>query len=450
MLGYDDTLITGMSYGKNFIGEYLYHSIPISGHGASMMYGYSYSKSTPQKDFEVYALKSEAQNTTFSVHQDIYNKDAYLGEVSVGFDAKDKVTYYEKGTGTLNRDRLRPFNIAGNFTIPGKGSVTSINAELDQGVNWLGASQRNNPLASRQGATPDYTKFTFGLQNRTSLPFDLQQSLRLRTQMASQKLFSQEQYGLGGIDTVRGYPPSDYLADKMALFNAEMLSPLFFLPKDLKLPYAEKPLKEEITGLVFLDYGYGELKGYPKPRKLASIGAGLRMSLYNQVFLRLEWGIPIKFLGGQPALTEGSTKGRFHISLNVEDKIPEEVARIMAEIRKEKMQKEAQAIIDAALDVPGSPIRKKLMGYLSLADRFYKEGNLNESRRDYALAINMGKSLENQAQEYINGCAAHYDALDKKNEEAAALYRSGKIEEAKKLWEDIKNEARPRPLEFAF
>ena len=122
----------------------------------------------------------------------------------------------------------------------------------------------------------------------------------------------------------------------------------------------------------------------------------------------------------------------------------------MAEIRKEKMQKEAQAIIDAALDAPGSPIRKKLMGYLSLADRFYKEGNLYESRRDYALAINMGKSLENQAQEYINGCAAHYDALDKKNEEAAALYRSGKIEEAKKLWEDIKNEARPRPLEFAF
>jgi hemolysin activation/secretion protein len=450
MLGLDDTLITGMSYGKNFIGEYIYHSIPISGHGASMMYGYSYSKSTPQKDFDVYAMKSESENTTFSVHQDIYKKDNYIGEVSVGFDAKDKTTWYKRGQGTLNRDRLRPINITGNFIIRSKGSSTSINAELDQGINWLGASKRNNPLASRQGATPDYTKFIFGLQNRTNLPFELQQSFRFRTQLASQKLFSQEQYGLGGIDTVRGYPPSDYLADKMVLVNAEMLSPLFFLPKDFKLPYDSRPLRDEITGLVFLDYGYGELRGNPKPRKLASFGAGLRMSLYNQVFLRLEWGIPFKFLGGQPALTEGSTKGRFHISLNVEDKLPEEVTRIVNEMREERKQREADSIVNRALGSSDSPIRKKMMDYLSRADELKSKGDLKGSRQLYAKVINIGRALEKQSREYINGCAAHEEALRKKGEEALALFRDGKTQEAKKIWQEVRDEARPRPREFEF
>ncbi|MCX5666579.1 MAG: hypothetical protein NT036_06065, partial [Candidatus Omnitrophica bacterium] len=45
LLGYDDTLISGISYGTNFNGTYAYHSIPVSSEGASLLYGYSYSLS---------------------------------------------------------------------------------------------------------------------------------------------------------------------------------------------------------------------------------------------------------------------------------------------------------------------------------------------------------------------------------------------------------------------
>jgi hemolysin activation/secretion protein len=449
VLGYDDTLITGLSFGKNFIGEYIYHSIPISGYGASMMYGYSYSKSTPKKDYSIYDLKSEAENSTISIHQDIYKKDNYMGEVAVGFDAKDKVTWFQKGQGTLNKDNLRVFNINGNFIVRGTNSVTYITPELDQGINAFGASKRNNPLASRRGATPDYTKFLLHLQNRTNLPFNLQQNLKFSTQLASQKLFSQEQFGLGGIDTVRGYPSSDYLADKMMLLNAEMMSPIFLLPKDWKLPYAEKPLKEQLTGVVFFDYGYGEHKGEDKPFRLSSVGAGIRMSFYNQVMLRLEWGIPFK-LFGQPALTEGSTKGRFHISLSIEDKLPSEIERIVNEMREERKEKEAWALIDEELAMPGNPISRKLSNYTAEGGELYKEGKLKESRQMYAMAINLGRSLHSQAQDYIKGYEAHAAELDKKNDEALALYKEGKLLEAKKMWQDIKDEARPKPLEFKF
>lgn len=449
VLGYDDTLITGVSFGKNFIGDYIYHSIPISNSGASILYGYSYSKSTPKKDFDAFSLKSEAQNTTVSVTQDIFKKDTYMGQVGAGFDVKDKVTYYSRGTGTLNKDRLRVLNLNANFIFRGINSVTYISPQIDQGINAFGASKKHNPLSSRAGATPTYTKFYVSIQNRTNLPFNLQQSLRFRAQFASEKLFSQEQFGLGGIDTVRGYPPSDYLADKMLLLNEEIISPIFLIPDDWRLPYAEKTLKQQLTGVLFFDYGYGEHRGETKPFRLASVGAGLRMNFYDQVSLRLEWGIPLRLLGQFP-LTEGRSQGRFHMSLNIEDKLPSEVERIINEMREEKKQNAAWALVDGELARPDSPIRQKMWEYLSAGDHYYKQGRLKESRQMYAMAVNFGRSLHNQAQNYIKECGTQEDELNKKNEEALALYKEGRLAEAKKLWEDVEKEARPRPLEFEY
>jgi hypothetical protein len=215
-------------------------------------------------------------------------------------------------------------------------------------------------------------------------------------QLPSEKLFSQEQYGLGGIDTVRGYPASDYLADKMVLVNAELLSPFFFVPKSWRLPYAEKPIKEQLTGVGFFDYGYGEQRGNPKPHTMASVGAGVRMSFYNQVLLRLEWGFPLK-PPGQDFLTEGMCPGRFHISLNIEDKLPSEVERIIKEMRQERMRNEAWAIIDEELADTNSPIRKKISDYLSLAEDMRNTGRLKESKEAYHMVMKLGNSLYKQS-----------------------------------------------------
>lgn len=449
VLGYDDALSTGISYGKNFNGIYVYHNIPISASGASLLYGYSYSKSTPKKDYEVYSLKSEAEQTTAAIHQDIFKKDEYLGEAFVKFDAKDKVTFYQKGVGTLNKDRLRILTVGGTYMVRGEGSVTSISPEISQGVNAFGTSKKNNPLASKAGATPTFTKFFIGASNKTNLPFNLQQSLKLKAQLASEKLFSQEEYGLGGIDTVRGYPPVDYLADKMILLNAELLTPLFFIPKTWRLPYAEKPIYDQFTALTFFDYAYAERRGEKKVFRMSSVGAGLRMNLYNQVLLRLEWGLPLKFLGQDP-LTEGKAPGRFHISLNIEDKIPSEIERIVQEMRKERMEKEAWRLVDEELNLADSPIRRKITEYTYLADTLHREGRLKEAREMYAIVYNISWFLHQQAAAYVAGCKAHEEGLERRSEEAMRVYKEGRFAEAKKMWEDIARESRPRALVFEF
>jgi len=108
------------------------------------------------------------------------------------------------------------------------------------------------------------------------------------------------------------------------------------VPKDFKLPFAPKPLREELTGLVFVDYAYGQRRdplGTEQQRvNLMSYGAGMRIQLWEQGILRLEWGFPV---GGNEPLT-GSSDMRFHISLNFEDKIFDEAQRISKLLKENK------------------------------------------------------------------------------------------------------------------
>ncbi|MGB2599189.1 MAG: ShlB/FhaC/HecB family hemolysin secretion/activation protein [Candidatus Omnitrophota bacterium] len=309
----DDTLLVGYTFGKDFSGTYAYHSIPITNVGTSLFYGYSDSKAIPKKEFSQFDIRSRSQSVSFFLHQDIFKKDEYLGEFSLGLDAKDKTS--TANTGTINRDRLRILRISTNLIHKFAGTVTYINPQFSQGLNLFGA-RRKSGFSSRS-AENTFTKFNLGIRHRRALPLNLQVNLNLKYQFASERLTPLEQYSLGGLDSVRGYPSGDYLADNAVQTNVELLIPAFFIPEYLKLPKAERSLKDNITGVLFFDQGYGEKRGVLTTEKtrasLASVGAGLRMRLYNKAVLRLEWGFPV----GDKPLTE-TANSRFHISLNVE------------------------------------------------------------------------------------------------------------------------------------
>lgn len=316
-LGLDDTLLSGYTFGKSFSGVYAYHSLPVGYNGASFIYGYNSTKAIPKKEFSSSNIYSTAQNISLSLHQDLYKKDEYLGELFLGFDAKDKTI--KQSTGVTNRDKLRIFSVGGNFIRRGLGSTTYFSPEVSQGVDYFGATSKGNPLASR-GAKSQFTKFNMGIQHKNILPLNLQAVLKLKSQYSTTKLMPQEEFSLGGIDSVRGYPSGDYLADNAGLANAELLIPSFFIPPTWKLPYNKESLKEQITAVAFLDYGWGERRGaLPTEKKsvnLFSIGSGFRIKLFDQILLRLEWGFP---LASNRSITEKGDS-RFHFSADFQSK----------------------------------------------------------------------------------------------------------------------------------
>lgn len=439
LLGLDDTLISGYSRGRNFFGSYFYHSLPVSPNGASLVYGYSYGESYPKKDFADWGFDSKAENKTVALHQDLFRKDDYFGEVYADFEAKDKLV--KSAQGLVNRDKLRILRIGGNFVTRSSGSSMTISPEVSNGIGAFAASSQGDPLVSR-GANSVFQKLKLGIRSRSAMPLGIQENFRFALQYATSKLTPQEEYSLGGLETVRGYPPDDFYADNAVNTSLEFLIPSYFIPKEFHLPYASKSLREQVTSVLFTDYGYGIRYGEDnKSHSYFSIGAGLRIDIYNQGVLRLEWGVP---LGDRPITESKAT--RFHISVDIQESLPEEIMRIQKAMAEERIRNYAWQIIDDELNREGSPIREMMMGDLRRAEALDKEGRLEEAKVLYEKIDSDGKAMYAQAEAYVRSVAAEQQELAQRNKDALAVYEEGNIEKARELWQKVIEDAKFKPL----
>lgn len=447
-LGLDDTMIIGYTYGAHFAGKYAYHSVPISPVGTSLTYGYSAIKSVPKKDFAQFGIYSDAENSSVSLHQDFYTKEDYLGELYFGFDAKDK--RIRTNSGVFNKDRLRIFNIGGSAILRGSMSNTSVSAEFDRGVEHFGASKKGNPLASRGGnASPIFSKFNFTLQHARALPFDMQTNIKLRRQFTYDILTPQEEFNLGGLDSVRGYPPADFLADNAEIANWEILIPPYFIPPSWRIPYEANTLRKQLQFVAFADYGHGSRKWPSANEKKAvdyiGVGGGVRMNVFNQALLRLEWGVPV---GTKPLTEEGAT--RFHFSVDFQEKLPEELERVMKEIEKENIKEWAMKLVNEELSRPDSFARYKLYTYIIEAEKAYKRRDYAKAKNIYEDAIQLARSLYRQAEEYVRTCIAQEKEIKAKLKFAQESYRLGDFNQARVLWQEVINESMMKPAIFEF
>ena len=312
-LGFDDTLLGGYIYGRNFESIYTYHSVPVTNHGTSLLYGHSYSKAAPKKEYTSSGVYSNSRNINLAVYQDLFKNGGYLGDFHFGIDAKDKTIFQNSGTTT--RDRLRILNFGSSFVSKGLRQGSYLTFQISQGINGLGA-RRLSALSSRE-AKNVFTKFNLTLQQKMMLPLGFQGSFQWKTQVASNRLTPQEEFYLGGLNSVRGYPSGDFLADDAMQENFELLIPAFFIPQRLPMPFSEKSFKDNVTFVGFFDHGWGNKRNNLSTEKdttnLMSTGAGLRIHLFNRALLRLEWGFPI----GDKTISESSTS-RFHFAIDFE------------------------------------------------------------------------------------------------------------------------------------
>jgi hemolysin activation/secretion protein len=189
-----------------------------------------------------------------------------------------------------------------------------VSQESSFGIKGLGATSENNPVASRPGSRPDFFKTEFQLTRLQRLPWGTQGSVSLETQLASSKLFPQEELYVGGADSVRGYPEGDYLADAGLIARFEYLIPCAFLPAQWRLPGAKGSLGEQVQLVAFLDRGYGRLRAITGDervsRNLMGLGGGVRFRFNDTLSARLEWGHAV---GDRPLTDDSSSVLHFRI-----------------------------------------------------------------------------------------------------------------------------------------
>ena len=166
----------------------------------------------------------------------------------------------------------RPVSLAYIGTWQGTGK--SINFNLGYYQNISGGS--NNTDADyedlREGATAEWSlaRYTFGYDQLISSNWFFR--LKGSGQESSDRLISGEQFGIGGIYSVRGFDERTLLGDSGIQANIELWMPAL--------------TSYEIRPLVFFDYGHVELNtpliSETPSIDISSVGAGIRWSGVNK------------------------------------------------------------------------------------------------------------------------------------------------------------------------
>jgi hemolysin activation/secretion protein len=159
---------------------------------------------------------------------------------------------------------------------------------------------------ARAGANPDYLIGRWGFNYDRQLPRDLQFRWGMSGQLTRDMLIPQEQFGIGGADSVRGFLEREIIDDNGYRGTLELYGPDF----GGKLPIANARMR----ALMFYDWG-AVRRVHPAVLEIAaehigSVGFGVRFSRSNNVSVRLDAAM-VTDAGG----VQGKGDMRLHMSL---------------------------------------------------------------------------------------------------------------------------------------
>lgn len=198
-----------------------------------------------------------------------------------------------------SEDKLTVLGISGNYagtSWSGSRAYQQISTKLSLGLaDMLGSmDNKGSGMSGREGSNGDRAGGDFSKLNidylRVSRLTEFQTlSLRLSSQITSDILTSLEQFSLGGPDTVRAYPVSEYLADEALLFSAEWQADAS--------PETPKSWLKKLQFSVFYDNASGTLNdpltNDVETVSLSGLGFGIQIEPLEKFTAKLQYAIDL-------------------------------------------------------------------------------------------------------------------------------------------------------------
>lgn len=203
-----------------------------------------------------------------------------------------------------------PLSFAYGLNHRGERLDANFNLSLNMGLRGLDATNAEF-RAKRSRASANWIYLRSSLDILYRLPADLQLSIAMAGQLSGEPLISNEEFAIGGLDSVRGYPESHALGDLGYAQQVELRSPALsggdlnelrlFAFSDAGLTTIRKPLAYD--GVV--DDG----------TRLLSVGGGLRARFFDNANLMLLLAAPL--LNEESVDTDfGGLRGQFRLWLD--------------------------------------------------------------------------------------------------------------------------------------
>jgi hemolysin activation/secretion protein len=218
----------------------------------------------------------------------------FFHTATLGVDYKDfDQAVNQLGGGGFNTPiTYLPFTLGWDGTRLGKGRVSKLGASFNFHLRGLVADEQEFADKRNEGR-PDYAylRGTFSHQESWKTGWALE--ARGGWQFAPQPLISNEQFAIGGADTVRGYLESAALGDYGLSLTLEATTPNYAKHLGESL--------DELHLLAFIDGGgvrvREPLAGATDRFTLAGAGLGLRLEGWHGVSAGIDWAVALKAIG---------------------------------------------------------------------------------------------------------------------------------------------------------
>ncbi len=190
----------------------------------------------------------------------------------------------DRGGARVRDDRI----VTGTVTLFGNARFGGgrLRARLSyvQGFDWLSATARGDPLASRRDGGGPFSKVEFWAQYERPLGRGFSIDLRGQGQLASRPLLASEEIGLGGRQFLRGFDYWQLSGDEGAAAGAEIR---YDIARGLPRPLRRLQL------YLYADAGRVTNLGGGGGGSLTSAGGGVRAWLVDGFEAGLELGLPL-------------------------------------------------------------------------------------------------------------------------------------------------------------
>ncbi len=303
--GHDDDGFASFMLGKSSHAQSVNYRYPLDTNGTRIGLSLSHYNLKLAKEFKEFDMTGDTK-----VMSPYISKGLFLsGDAQVDFNTGlDIMSVKKHHSGQLSaNDQLRVPYLGMDFTKIDPLGQTTFSPRADFGLSGLmGASSEDHPSASRRGTGGRFFKYGQTITRSQQMFCDSYAVIRGQIQATADALAPSEQLQIGGVNSVRGYPEGDYLADKGMILNIDWIFPMYVFPPAWRLPHADMPLRHQIEPVIFFDWGEGRLNrvlpGESRAKTLAGVGGGVRMRLYKNLFARFEWA---KDIGDKPVSGAG-------------------------------------------------------------------------------------------------------------------------------------------------
>lgn len=297
LLGHMDELYTRFQFSEGGTAYAVDYSHPLSFISPDVRFGGSYvlGELDLQGDFK--ALNIEGETRTWGLYTTMPLYDTVNNDVNLKLGMDMKSVQNEILNTRIGDDQLRVINSIVTWEERDSQGRTIWPHGLHLGVSAFGASDKNDIGLSRAHTGAPFLIYRSQVQRIQYLANDMSVRLKGSWQLTPDKLPPSEQFGIGGFDTVRGYPQGEYLGDYGAVASSELALPVFFMPRDWRLPYQKESLYKNLRMLTFFDYGTadlrGSLPGESSKKDISGTGFGVRLRLNDMLAAQLGYGIPL-------------------------------------------------------------------------------------------------------------------------------------------------------------